>query len=109
MRKENTTDNPHLSVLGDYAIESVEIKSGSELSGEARIGIMIENERFVMLVPLKEGKKEGAGMILRKNGTLFMKLMFVKDVCEGEVIKKNKYGRTVLRGRMQKGKKSECG
>ena len=48
-------------------------------------------------------------MILRKNGTLFMKLMFVKDVCEGEVIKKNKYGRTVLRGRMQKGKKSECG
>ena len=107
MRKENTTDNPHLSVLGDYAIESVEIKSG--LSGEARIGIMIENERFVMLVPLKEGKKEGAGMILRKNGTLFMKLMFVKDVCEGEVIKKNKYGRTVLRGRMQKGKKSECG
>ena len=58
MRKENTTDNPHLSVLGDYAIESVEIKSGSELSGEARIGIMIENERFVMLVPLKEGKKK---------------------------------------------------
>ena len=32
-----------------------------------------------------------------------MKLMFVNDVCEGELIKKNEYGKTVLKGRLERG------
>ena len=85
------------------------MKSGSELSGEAIMRLLIDNEEYELRVSIKEGKKEGIGLLLREDGTLFMRMMFVNDECEGEVIKKNKYGRTVLRGRMQKGKKSECG
>ena len=48
--------------------------------------ILIENEKYKMRVSVREGKKEGVGLIVRENGTLFMKLMFVKDltdVCKG--------------------------
>ncbi|KNB43912.1 hypothetical protein JH06_5279 [Blastocystis sp. subtype 4] len=53
---------------------------------------------------MKEGKKEGVSMLLRKNGTVFMKLMFVNDECEGEVTKRNENGSVVLKGRVSKGK-----
>ena len=43
-------------------------------------------------------------MLLREDGTLFMKLMFVNNECEGEVTKMNEYGNTVLRGRVSGGK-----
>ena len=46
--------------------------------------------------------------MIRKNGTLFMRMMFVNDECEGETVKKNEYGNIVLRGRVSKRKK-ECG
>ena len=66
--------------------------------------LLIDDERYEMSVNMKNGKKEGVGLIVRKNGTLFMRMMFVNDECEGEVIKKNKYGITVLKGRVSKGK-----
>ena len=56
-----------------------------------------------MNIELKEGKKEGVCKIMREDGTLFMKLMFVNDVCEGELIKKNEYGKAVLKGRFERG------
>ena len=93
-----------LEFLGDYEIKSVEMKSGSELSGEAIMRLLIDNEEYELRVSIKEGKKEGIGLLLREDGTLFMRMMFVNDECEGEVIKKNKYGITVLKGRVSKGK-----
>ena len=65
---------------------------------------MIDAEEYEMRVSMKEGKKEGVGLLLREEGTLFMRMMFVNDECEGEVIKKNEYGSVVLKGRMEKGK-----
>ena len=93
-----------LEFLGNYEIKSVEMKSGSELSGEAIMRLLIDNEEYELRVSMKEGKKEGIGLLLREDGTLFMRMMFVNDECEGEVIKKNKYGITVLKGRVSKGK-----
>ena len=93
-----------LEFLGDYEIRNVEMKSGSEWSGEAIKRLLIDNEEYEMKVSMKEGKKDGIGMIVRKNGVLFMKLMFVNDECEGEVAKMNEYGNIVLRGRVSGGK-----
>ena len=93
-----------LEFLGDYEIKSVEMKSGSELSGEAIMRLLIDNEEYELRVSMKEGKKEGIGVIVREDGTLYMRMMFVNDECEGNKVKKNKYGKTVLKGRVEKGK-----
>ena len=99
-----TSGSSYLEFLGDYEIESVEMTSGDELNGEAVMKVLIDGEGYEMRVSIKEGKKEGVGLIVRKNGTLFMRMMFVNDECEGEVIKKSKFGKTVLKGTLEKGK-----
>ena len=99
-----TSGSSYLEFLGDYEIESVEMKCGDELNGEAVMKVLIDGEEYEMRVSIKEGKKEGIGLIVRKNGTLFMRMMFVNDECEGEVIKKSKFGKTVLKGTLEKGK-----
>ena len=96
--------NSCLEFLGDYEIESVEVKTGDELTGDAIIRLLIENEAYELRVSMKEGKKEGIGVIVREDGTLYMRMMFVNDECEGNKVKKNKYGKTVLKGRVEKGK-----
>ena len=93
-----------LEFLGDYEIKSIEMKNGSELSGGAIMRLLIDDEEYWMRLSMKEGKKEGVSMLLRKNGTVFMKLMFVNDECEGEVTKRNENGSVVLKGRVSKGK-----
>ena len=93
-----------LEFLGDYKIKSVEVKKGDELIGDAIIGLLIENEEYELRVSMKEGKKEGIGLIVREDGTPFIRMMFVNDECEGEVTKVNKYGGTVLKGRVSRGK-----
>ena len=90
--------------FNDYVIESVIMKNGSDdRNGEAIMMLSRGNERYEMNIELKEGKKEGVCKIMREDGTLFMKVMFVNDMCEGELIKKNEYGKTVLKGRLERG------
>ena len=79
-----------LVFLGDYEIESVEVKNGDELNGELTIVIFIGKKEYELRVGMKEGKKEGIGLIVRENGTIFMRVMFVNDECEGEVIKRKR-------------------
>ena len=93
-----------LEFLGDCEIRSIEVKNGDELNGNEIIGLLIDNDVYELVVSMNEGKKEGIGMIVREDGTLFMRMMFVNDECEGEVTKMNKYGNTVLKGRVSKGK-----
>ena len=93
-----------LEFLGDCEIRSIEVKNGDELNGNEIIGLLIDNDVYELVVSMNEGKKEGIGMIVREDGTLFMRMMFVNDECEGEVTKMNKYGNTVLKGRVEKGK-----
>ena len=92
-----------LQFLGDYVLENVEMKNGTESDGDATIGLLIRDERYQIRVSMKGGKKEGVGLVVREDGTLFMKLMFVNDICEGEVTKKNEYGITILQGRVEGG------
>ena len=102
----NTRINTSFSLefLGEYMIKSAEIENGNELNGEARMRVLIDKEEYELRVPMKEGKKEGIGLLVEEDRTLFMKLMFVNDECEGEVTKVNKYGRRVLKGRVSRGK-----
>ena len=93
-----------LEFLGDYEIKIAEMIKGTEILGEARIRLLIDNEEHEMLVGIREGKKEGVGLIVREDGTVSMQLMFVNDECEGEVVKMDRYGRAVLKGRVSKGK-----
>ena len=94
----------HLDCLGDYEITNADMKNGSESNGELIIGLLMENDRYELRVSVKEGKKEGIGLLIRENGTLFMRMMFMNDECEGEVTKRNKYGNIVLKGKVSKGK-----
>ena len=94
----------NIEFIGDYEIKSVEVKNGTELNGDTIIRVLKYGEEYELRVSMKEGKKEGVGLLVRENGTLFMRMMFVNDECEGEVIKRNEYGRTVLKGQVSKGK-----
>ena len=93
-----------LEFLGDYEVKCIEIKSGNEVSVGAIMILLIDDEVYWMRLSMKEGKKEGIGLIVREDGTLFMRMMFVNDECEGEVTKRNENGSVVLKGRVSKGK-----
>ena len=93
-----------LEFLGDYEIKIAEITKGTECLGEAKIQLLIDNEECEMIVGMKEGKKDGVGLIVREDRTLLMRLMFVNDECEGEVFKMDRYGNIVLKGTVSKGK-----
>ena len=98
-------DSFSIPFLHDYVIESVTMENPEDPNnGEAIMMLSKENERYEMIVEVKEGKKEGVGLILRENGTSFIKLRFVNDVCEGEVIKMNEQENIVMRGRLERGK-----
>ena len=57
-----TNTSSSLQFLGGYVIESVEMKNGSELNGDAVIRLLIENEQYEIRVSIKKGKKEGVGL-----------------------------------------------
>ena len=90
--------------LQGYVIDNVRMKNLDPRNGEAIMGLSGKNGRYEMNVELHNGKKEGVGLIMRENGTLFMKVMFLNDECEGEVIKKNEEGKIVMRGKLDGGK-----
>ena len=105
MSNINVTDIcSSLQFLGNFVVENVEMMSGNELCGKVRIRVLIDNKQHELRVEMKMKKKEGIGLLVREDGTLFMKMMFVNDECEGEVIKKDDYGNIVLKGRVEKGK-----
>ena len=91
--------------LHDFIIESVTMETPDDTNnGKAVIRFTGKNAGYEMRVEMKNGKKEGPALILRDNGTIFMKLTYVNDIAEGEVIKKSKFGKTVLKGTLEKGK-----
>ena len=66
--------NSCLDFIGDYEIKSAEVKNGDELNGDLTIVILIENEEYKLRVSMKEGKKEGIGLIVER-----MELCLCKD------------------------------
>ena len=74
------------------------------MHGDLIMKVMIDNKLYDMRVPMTRGRKSGIGLLLREDGTLFMRMMFVNDECEGEVTKRDEYGNIVLRGEVKRGK-----
>ena len=95
---------PNHSFLHDFTVESIDdsncVDSGNGLVIVRFTGLF---SGYKMKVNMKNGKKEGDGVILRDNGTVFLKLKFVNDLVNGEVIKKSEFGKTVLRGEVRDG------
>lgn len=57
-------------------------------------------------VNLRDGKKEGEGLILRKNGTPYMSLQFIHDSIEGEVKRFDEFNSVILKGNVKDGKET---
>ena len=61
-----TNSSSCLEFLGDYVIKSVEMNV-DELNGGAIMRLLIDAEEYEMRVSMKEGKKEGIGLLLRED------------------------------------------
>ena len=46
MSNINVTSSSHLWIFGDYVISGIEMKSGSEVNGEAIMRELIDNEEY---------------------------------------------------------------
>ena len=57
-------------------------------------------------VNLRDGKKEGEGLILRKNGTPYMSLQFIHDSIEGEVKRFDEFNWVIFKGNVNDGKET---
>ena len=93
-----------LEFLGNYEIKSINMENDNMMYGDLIMKVMIDNKLYDMRVPMTRGRKSGIGLLLREDGTLFMRMMFVNDECEGEVTKRDEYGNIVLRGEVKRGK-----
>ena len=93
-----------LEFLGNYEIKSINMENDNMMHGDLIMKVMIDNKLYDMRVPMTRGRKSGIGLLLREDGTLFMRMMFVNDECEGEVTKRDEYGNIVLRGEVKRGK-----
>lgn len=92
------------SFLCDFIIESITIENddGSD-TGEATVWYTGKYAGYTMKVHIKNGKMEGLASILRENSTLYIRLTYVNNIPEGEVIKKSEFGKTILRGTLHEG------
>ena len=52
----------------------------------------------------KNGKKNGEGFVIRGDGTPWMRVHYVNDVVEGEVLEYDEYNNVVMRVMMKNGK-----
>ena len=57
-------------------------------------------------VNLKDGKKEGEGLVIRRDGTPYMSLQFIHDSLDGEVKKFDEYSSVILKGSLKNGKEA---
>ena len=53
-----------------------------------------------------ERKKEGKRVIYRENDSVFMELLFVNDIAEGELIERDRFGHVIRKGCLHEGRKS---
>lgn len=88
-------------IVDDFITESVEMR-GEE--GIIHLGGRYEG--YKMKVNMKNGKKEGRGVVMREGNRVWLIMEFENDIVEGEVIEMNERGNVVMRGRMKGGKEN---
>ena len=90
--------------LSEYSVESVEGGEGG--NGEMMMVLKGKEGRVRMKVNVKNGKKEGVGIMVRENNTVLMELCFENDEANGEVIVYDKMGKVMERGMLKNGMKN---
>ena len=93
--------------MSDFHVKSVEMADPTRHEeGNATILFSGKYEGYKMKVNLKNGKKEGKGVIYRENNTMFMELCFVNDIEEGELTERDRFGHVIRKGCLHEGRKS---
>ena len=90
--------------LSEYSVESVE--GGEGRNGEMMMVLKGKEGRVRMKVNVKNGKKEGVGIMVRENNTVLMELCFENDEANVEVIVYDKMGKVMERGMLKNGMKN---
>ena len=104
---ELTELSSETTFMSDFPIKSVEMTDPTKPDeGNATILFSGKHEGYKMKVNMKKGKKEGKGVIYRKNNTVFMELFFVNDITEGELIERDRFGHVIRKGCLHEGRKS---
>ena len=95
------------TLMSDFHVKSVEMADPTKRDeGNATIFYSGKYEGYKMKVNMKNGKKEGKGVIYRENNIVFMELCFVNDIAEGELTERNRLGRIIRKGCLHEGRKS---
>lgn len=93
------------SFLSDYIIASVEYPSDHE-NGKCTIHFASDHSDLHMQVNLKDGWRDGDGLILREDGSLSIKVHFTDGVLDGEVTKYDDNKHVVLKGCVSQGEET---
>lgn len=93
------------SFLSDYVIASVEYPSDHE-NGKCTIHFASDHSDLHMQVNLKDGWRDGDGLILREDGSLSIKVHFTDGVLDGEVTKYDDNKHVVLKGCVSQGEET---
>ena len=93
------------TILSGFTIRSVDSSVGDK-NGERVYHLQSEGEEYSLKVSVKNGKKEGKGMVIRKDGRRYLSVHFKGDVIDGEVRKYDEYDNMILKGMIVGGKES---
>lgn len=93
------------SILFRFITSSVEWKNPKKPDeGEALVHLGGDYDGYRIKVGYKNGKKNGEGLVIRGDGTPWMRVHYVNDVVEGEVLEYDEYNNVVMRVMMKNGK-----
>ena len=95
------------SFLHDFVEQSKEMTDPMHpMDGMCTIKYTGKYSGYLMKVNLRSGKREGEALIMRQGNSMFMKLYYVNDEPNGEVIKYDSYGIPIMTGTLRDGKES---
>ena len=92
------------SILSRFTTSSVEWKNPKNPDEDAVVHLGGDYDGYRIKVGYKNGKKNGEGLVIRGDGTPWMRVHYVNDVVEGEVLEYDEYNNVVMRVMMKNGK-----
>ena len=93
------------SILSRFVTSSIEWKDGKKGNdGEALVHLGGDYDGYRIKVGYTKGKKNGEGLVIRGDGTPWLRVHYVNDVAEGEMLEYDEYNNVVMKGMMKNGK-----
>ena len=91
--------------LSDYVTSTIEpVNPNDPSAGPTVIHFMGDEHELTMKVNLRDGKQDGKALIVRNDGTPFIRLVYVNGIPEGEVEKMDEHGTVIMRGQLRNGR-----